>query len=436
MLSKILLGVGIFATVFAVLIFSGKIPGFSNSQDGPQGDVVVWGTFSESRVNSIIQSVNPQMKTVRVSYVEVDENDFNSKLLEALASGKGPDLILAPYQNILAQSSRIYNHPVTSVNEQTFKGVFLEGTSDVFWTPSGAIALPIAIDPMVLFFNRTMFSKHGIVSPPLLWDDLESDVLKITTLDNRGRFIETGVALGSPSTPYIKDIIMTIIEQLNQVPVVRQFDSEGKVAMSVIANTPTTSNDDVYPLSTVLTFITKFADPNQKTYSWNQYMGDARDQFVAEKLAMYIGYSSEYSDLKSRNPRARFEMTGLPQVNGMNTKTTGMRLYGIAALKSSKNLSSALYVQKLFATDDMLNALAPITGGLPPTQAYVKANQSSNPVLTNSMLIAHGWLDIFEEQSSTYVSAMLADVINNRTTITDAANTFVSRMQDLYNPIK
>jgi hypothetical protein len=42
MLPKILLGVGIFAAFFSVLIFSGKIPGIGNVKDTPKGEVALW----------------------------------------------------------------------------------------------------------------------------------------------------------------------------------------------------------------------------------------------------------------------------------------------------------------------------------------------------------------------------------------------------------
>ena len=97
MLSKILLGIGVFSAFFAILIFSGKIPGIGNKEDAPKGEVVLWGTFPETQMNAVVQQFNPQAKTYRITYREVSEKDFSRALLEALANGTGPDLILAPY---------------------------------------------------------------------------------------------------------------------------------------------------------------------------------------------------------------------------------------------------------------------------------------------------------------------------------------------------
>ncbi len=433
MVSKILLGVGLFATIFAMLIFSGKID-IGNKKDTPQGEVLMWGTLPEVEMNAIVQEFNPQAKTYRVVYREVREDVFNQKLLEALANGTGPDLILAPYQIIISQVSRIYPMPVASLGEKEFKDGYVGGAS-VFYTPYGALALPVSIEPMVLFYNRTLFSKHGIINPPVDWDDVVKIVPGLTQKDSKGQFIESGIALGAPNTPYAKDIIMAIVSQLGQIPVLPQYNQMGELYMSVIANEPVTEESSIYPLTSVTQFFTQFADPTQSTYSWNEFQGKADDMFVAEKLAMYIGYSGELGTLRARNPRAEIEMAGFPQSRGNNTFATGMRMYGIATLKSSKNPSVAFVVEGQFAGVGISPSIASIVGGVPAFRNYASTPGLSS-VIASSMLVARGWHDIYFDKSTNYISMMISDVLNNRQGVTDAANSFVARLQDLYTPIK
>jgi ABC-type glycerol-3-phosphate transport system substrate-binding protein len=156
MLPKILLGVGIFAAVFSVLIFSGKIPGIGPGEKKVTGGVVLWGTIPETQMNQMIQQFNLNAKTYRVDYTEVKEENFEQSLLVALANGTGPDLVMAPYQTLLAQSERIYPFPITSLGEKQFKDMYVDGAS-VFFGTEGALALPVSIEPMVLFYNRTLF---------------------------------------------------------------------------------------------------------------------------------------------------------------------------------------------------------------------------------------------------------------------------------------
>lgn len=428
MLPKILLGVGLLAALFSFLIFSGKFS-FGSQETKPTGDVVLWGTLPDTQMNAIIQEFNPQAKTYAVRYSYVPENQFNQRLLEALASGTGPDLILAPYQTILSQEERIFPFPIANLPEKTFKDTFVDGAS-VLYGANGAIALPVSVDPLVLFYNRTLFSKHGIVNPPVYWNDVAS-ISPSLTLRNGGKFVETSIALGTPSVPHAKDIIMAMVGQLGQTPVVHVPTETGSTYLDVQVNNPTSESTQVLPLVAVSRFFTQFGDPGQSTYAWSDSLGNAADMFVGEKLAMYIGYAGEFNVLRARNPRGSFEMTYFPQTNGYNTFTTGMRMYAIASLKSSRNLQVALNVEQQFS-GAVSPAIASIVGASPALRAY-SVTQGLDPVIARSMLVARGWYDSHERESEGYIEAMISDIINYRYGVNDAVAIFVGRLRDLYS---
>jgi ABC-type glycerol-3-phosphate transport system substrate-binding protein len=430
MLRKAILGAGIFAALLAVLIFSGKVPLGGDDQEAA-GEVILWGTLPEPEMNKVVQEFNPQAKTYRVVYKQVREEVFSQTLLEALANGAGPDLIMAPYQILLAQAPRIYPFPAVSFGEKAFKDTYVDGAA-VLYTPSGALALPVSVDPMVLFYNRTLFSKHGIPNPPSYWDEIVGMVPALTLANTQGQFQESGIALGAPNTTYGKDILMAIVGQLGQIPVLTQYNQDGAFS-TVLANSPVTEGGDVLPLSAATRYFVQFADPTQRTYSWSQYAGKADDQFVAEKLAMYVGYASELNTLRARNPKADLSMTYFPQTRGYNTFTMGMQMYGIAALKSSKNLVTALNVEAQFAGPGVSPTIAGILGAVPALRSYANT-PGLDVVISRSMLVARGWYDSFPKESENYFASMMSDIINNRYGVTDAVGMFVSRLRDLYTP--
>jgi ABC-type glycerol-3-phosphate transport system substrate-binding protein len=440
MLPKLLLGAGIIATLLSVLIFSGKIP-LMKQGSKPQGEVVIWGTLPETPMNTIMQSYTTQAKTYAVRYVYVPEAGFNQRLLEALASGAGPDMILAPYQIILSQEGRIFPFPISDpeknfkyiLPEKIFKETFVDG-SHILFGPYGATALPVIVDPMVLFYNRTLFSKHGVVNPPSTWDEVVA-VTPSLIVKNDSKFVETAIALGTPSVPYAKDIIMSVVSQLGQTPVVRIPAPAGGSYFEVMANSPVTEGGEILPLTTANRNFTQFGDPGQKVYSWSDSLGNASDFFVSEKLAMYIGYASELSTLRARNPRANFEMTYFPQIRGYNTFAMGVRLYGIATLKTSKNPVAAMAAEYEIASAGVSPSVAGVIGAVPAFRQYA-ATPGLDPVIQRSMLVARGWYDSHPQESDSYTASMISDIINYRYGVNDASSVFVSRLRDLYSKNK
>ncbi len=428
-LRNIIFGVGIFAAVFAVILFANPdlINKLRGTSGGAKGDVTMWGTLPEQEMNSILQVFNPQARTYAVRYTYVPEATFEQRLLEALASGNGPDLILARYQTILSQAPRVLPF---SVQEKTFKDKYVDGAS-VLYTESGALALPISIEPLVLFYNRTMLSKHGVVNPPTTWDEVSSITPDLTIRDG-GKFLETSIALGTPDVPYMKDITMSVVRQLGQVPVIRVPLQGGGSYFNVTANDPVVSGGDVFPLSATNGFLTQFGDSGQKSFSWNGSLGNASDAFVGEKLAMYIGYSGELAALRARNPRADISMSFFPQTKGYTTFETGMRMYAVATLKSTRNPLTALTVEMQFSDAGVSPSLAGIVGARSALRTEA-ASSGLDPVIAKSMLVAKGWYDSHEKESSQYFSTMISDIINYRYGVSDATSVFIGRMRDLYS---
>lgn len=428
------MGLGGVAVFFSVLIFSGKISIGSNAQTGPTGDVVIWGTLPQDSMNTIFSSLNLAVKTYKVSYQEIPESKFSDVLVNALANGSGPDMILAPYQTILKQTNRIYPFPYASIPEKTYKDNYVDGAS-IFLTPGGALALPVSIEPMVLFFNRSILSKHVVVNPPQYWDEITTLTPSLTVKDRNNNLIESAISFGTANNDsYAKDLLMTIVSQFGQIPVVQWFNQKG-ANYDVLANTELSSGDKVPPLATIARYYTQFADQTKQTYTWNYALPNAQDMFIAEKLAMYIGYSSEQFLITQKNQKINFDMTYLPQTKGKNTVVTGMKLYGIATLRQSKLLATAQAAQAALAGSPYGPQIAQSISGMSPIKAVNQADPNIGEVAKRSSLVARGWYDINPEGSSILFYTLIQEIVSGRRDLNDAVDNFVNKLSDLYNNI-
>lgn len=433
MIRNILLGGGVLAALFAVLIFSGRLPIGGSGANAPVGDVILWGTLPEGAVGDILFDFNGAAKTYRISYREVKEDVFVSRLVDALANGTGPDMILAPYQTILSQTNRLYPFPTASISEKTFKDTYIDGAS-IFWSPYGALALPVSAEPLIMIYNRTLLSKNGIFGPPTYWDQLADMVPQLTKEDGKGGFIESAIALGTYNNiPYVIDLAMAIVAQLGQLPVLQQYTDSG-VSYQIFANTPVVAGGSVTPLATVVRFMTQFSDSGKNTYTWNQFMPLSQDMFVAGKLALYIGYAGDLGVIKARNPKLDVDIATLPQTQGYNTFATSLRMYGIATLRQAKNPNASLTAQAQIAGGLWGPQFAALTGGVTPIRAYVQSLEMPE-VIKRSVLVAKGWYNLNPVNVNILFANMISDVISGKLEISEATSLFVSRLYDLYNPI-
>jgi hypothetical protein len=149
---------------------------------------------------------------------------------------------------------------------------------------------------------------------------------------------------------------------------------------------------------------------------------------------MYIGYAGDLFEFRARNPRGEFEMTNLPQTRGYNTLSTGMRMYAVAVPKTTTNPTTAYTVQSQFSGGEISPKIASIVGGVTALRSFA-LTPGLDQVVARSMLVSRGWYDSYQNESSSYVSIMISDIINYRLGVVDAVSLFVSRMRDLYSTL-
>ena len=405
----ILIIVFIICAVAGVLVFAGIIPiGESKKVSPLQGNVTMWGTSSTSLMNPLVTKFNNANPTVVLKYVQKFPDTFNQDLLEALASGEGPDLFILPDNLAYSYSDKIYPIPYLNYPLVNFKNIYASA-GEVFLTQKGILALPLSIDPLMMYYNRSTLDSNNIVYPPSTWDTFLEMVSSMTLKDDTNQIVKSAVALGQFSNvTNAKDIIITLFMQSGNPIVVQK---EGGFFTTTFGDT----EEDYPDLSPTLSFYTNFADPLKKTYSWNKSLPASRDFFSADKLAFYFGFASELQDLINKNPNQNFAVAPIPQVKNANVKVTTAHVNGIAVSAFSKNLTTAYGVASMLASGDFAKEYVAILGVAPARRDLLalKPTDDYYPIIYSSALISKSWLDPSPKDSDNIFRLMVDGVLSN-----------------------
>src|SRR3989339_888270 len=317
-----------FIAVIAVLIFSGILPGYKSerAQRGPVVSVSLWGTLPGKQINGVISAINKENKSYKIIYAEYPASSYEENVVNALASGKGPDFWIISQDMVLKNKDKISLIPSAYYPERNFRDDFVDIANLFLDKKNGGLAaVPFLIDPMAMYWNKDIFSSAGISRPPRDWDEFAEDVKIFTEKNGAGNIVQSGTALGELSNiKNGKDILsMLIIQSGNPI---METDDNGNLEITLNKE----NNFGKNPVVVSVKFFNDFSDPNKNVYSWNKALSDADTMFAKGALAMYFGYAGELPEIKARNPHLNFDIAEVRQIKGGRTKTTFAKIYGLA----------------------------------------------------------------------------------------------------------
>jgi len=407
------------AAIFAVLVFSGTINIGTQDKSVVKGSIVIWGTFDNQETvevfNKIANSVGGQDLTV--SYIKKNKNTYQSDLVDAFARGKGPDLFVISPDMVMENNDFIYKIPYTSISEKTFKDTFIDGAS-IFLQDDGIAGLPLVVDPLMLFYNKNMFSNEGISTIPSYWDELFSLNGVLTKKEPNGSLSMNMISLGEYSNVNnAKAIISTLLLQSGN-PIVSK-NNKGSYVSTLMEN-PLSLNED--PADTSFKFYTEFSNPSLTGYSWNKSMPSSFDQFTSDNLAMYLGFASELFKIEKANPNLSFDVKEILQARGVKNKRTYGDMYIAAVNKNSKNLPATFSFVNALVTDENLDSLSKAVSLPPATRSLLskKPKESYLESFFKGALISNSWMDPNYKNTDLIFKEVVENILSNKLSIGEA----------------
>ena len=409
---NIVLGVFIAGAVIGVLMFGGiiKIGSTAPTSADITGSVTIWGTFSEQAMTPFLADFRLANVNIHVTYVEKDASTFSNDLVEAIASGTPPDLVLMPDDLINHFKDKITHISYTSIPADTYANTYISA-ANIFLDDKGIIALPWATDPIIMYYNRDMLQSAGIANPPKTWQEFTDSIKALTVKQNDLTITQSAAALGTyENIAHAKDILALLFLQTGNP--FMAYDGTKFTAYFGAGGTPNESNI----ANQVLTFYSAFADPVKSVYSWNAGQPLDRDMFTQSSLAYYFGTASELPIIRAKNPNLNFGIALPPQSLTGTTLTTG-HMYGFAIPKTAPNqlLSyTAATLLSNFAAETSLSADSAVTLSLIPARRDVLANKDISDqyldFLYKTALVQKSWFDPDPVASDQILSDMMKNI--------------------------
>jgi ABC-type glycerol-3-phosphate transport system substrate-binding protein len=308
-------------------------------------NLVYWRVFDdESDFADIIAAYRTIHPNVSITYRKLRYEEYEKELLDAMAENRGPDIfsihntwikkyqtkivplpktITLPYQYV---AGTIKKEVVTemrttpSLSIRALKNDFVDQVAaDVLLPyqedPSKPVeerifGLPLALDTMVLFYNRDMLNAAGIPLPPQTWTEFQEQVKRLTKIDKQGNILQSGAAIGTGKNVERASDILSLLMMQNGT---QMTDEAGNATFDAMPPGVTLS---VPPGQEALTFYTDFASPYKEVYTWNAEMPNSLEAFVTGKTAFFFGYSYHIPIIRAQAPKLNFAISRMPQIAG------------------------------------------------------------------------------------------------------------------------
>ena len=334
--------------------------------------LVWWRVWDdEDAFSQIIQAYRQKHPNVSIEYRKLRFEEYENELLEAMAEDRGPDILsihntwTERYQSKLSPMPSSVRLPVKFTTGSIKKEEVVEFRTTKLMSPSNVRknfldvvaddvvmlyrdpnnakaqsvdkvwALPMSLDTLVLYYNKDILNNAGVIEPPSTWQEFQTQVAAITTLDqSTGEVLLAGAAIGTADNITRSSDILSLLMMQNLTPMI----TEGQVTFNKYP--PGLSDLPVPPGQGALEYYTQFSSPFYSAYTWNSQMPNSLDAFMKGQVGFFFGYSYHRPIIEAGASKLNFDVALVPQV-GAEQKVNLANYWVEAVSNKSENKSYA-----------------------------------------------------------------------------------------------
>lgn len=421
-------GIVILVLITLVLMLRGLGGGSGNNQ---RASLTFWGVFdNRNAFEAIIADYKTTHPGVTVNYKQFSFDDYERNLIDAMAAGSGPDILMIHNTWLPMHKDKLKPAPdkIAGDEEPFFT---LKDYQDQFVEVAGAdlisnkqvYGFPLYIDTLGLFYNRDLFNNAGITAPPKTWEEFNQDVQKLTRLDSKGNIEKAGAAIGTAKNiNRSSDILMALMLQ-SGVQMTNQNNSAVTFSKPV-------NGEAVGERS--LSYYTSFADPKSLAYTWNDKMNYSVDAFVEGKVAMMFNYSHQIPVIRSKAARLNFAVAPMPQPDPNNARNYANYWAVSVNNKSPNSIEAWKFLRYLTSKDGSITYLnATMRPAARKDVIELQKNDISLGLFARQALTAKSWYQVDPDATENIFAEMIDDVNSGRLSIRDALRNGESKVNVL-----
>ena len=259
-------GLVIVAIVLIAVVLLSR--GFGPADGGQPADLQFWGVFDDSGVfRQSIDAFRLDHPEINVTYRQFTFEDYEKALINAFASGAGPDIYmiqntwLPRYEDkILPLPQQIPGQDTALFTLREFREQFVDVAEKDLVVGDEIYGLPLYIDTLALYYNKDIFNSLGISQPPQTWNDFNEYAESITIADSRNNISRAGAAIGTARNINRSTDILSLLMLQSGVPMT-DSDQVGAEFSNI------TDGKDLGEVA--LEYYTDFANPAKRVYTWN-----------------------------------------------------------------------------------------------------------------------------------------------------------------------
>jgi len=382
-----------------------------------------WGVFDDREViNAVLDKYKSVNRQIRIVYKQFSYDEYEQKLIDAFASGTGPDIwmmhntwlpkhgdkIVALPQNLQGEDGE----PLFTITD--FQNQFVDVAVDDLTIDGRIAALPVYIDTLALYYNKDLFNSVGLTRAPETWEEFNDAVNRLTVVDNDGNIVRSGAAIGTArNVNRSTDILMLMMLQSG----VQMTNSTNTTA------TFTSAVDREKVGELALQYYTDFANPlKRKVYTWNDGQNYSIDDFIEGDTAMMFNYSHHIATIRDKAARFNFGIASMPQIKDAPIKVNYANYWAPTVSKSSGNAIEAwkfvLFMSSAEGAAAYLDA-----SGRPAARRDLIEQQKRKPdigIFAEQSLSARSWYQVDNTDIEKIFADMIDDVNFGRRSVRDA----------------